>query len=98
MWTLYLRAQILPEKREEFLNSFKFMPGSAPSQPQMHTIYQEVQDATSVCWLADWQTREELVSFLQSDAFRALRGAVKVLGSLVEVRVVETQQVPEMEN
>lgn len=88
----------MPEKRAEFLDSFKSMPDTSHPKPQRHTVFQEVQDANSICWLADWQTREELVSFLKSDAFHALRGAVKVLGSLVEVRVVQTQQVPETEN
>jgi hypothetical protein len=63
-----------------------------------HIVLQEVQDETSICWLADWQTREELVSFINSDAYRALCGAVKVLGDLVEWRVIETQQIHGLEN
>ena len=97
MWTLRLQALVRPEKRREFLDSLRTLPGTASSPPEGHQILFAVDDETSICWLADWQSREEVVAFINSDVCHALRGAVRILGSLRSWQVFELRRLPEID-
>jgi quinol monooxygenase YgiN len=89
-WSLRLEARIRPGKRQEFLDTLRTLPDSATSRPVCHQTLQDMSDPAVICWIGEWTKRENLVAFMASDDFRALKGAVSILGSLESEIVVES--------
>ena len=89
MLSVRLIARIPAEKRQEFLDSLKAFAAKEKGSLCRKFLFEGVGDDTLYCWMGDCDSKEALESFMQSDTFRALRGAAQVLGTLEEVRVVK---------
>ena len=79
--------RIPPEKQREFLLSAQLFLPEGAGRPSRILYLRDMDDASRICWLTDWETRAPLSAFIGSEGFRALRGAVRVLGSLEEVEI-----------
>ena len=89
MLSLRLLARIPSEKRQEFQESLKGFFAKDHGGLCHKFLFEAVDDPTLFCWMGDCDSEEKLEAFMQSDTFRALRGAAKVLGTLEELRIVE---------
>ena len=89
MYTLRLLARVPGDKRQEFLDSLKSLTATDEWGLCRKMLFEDVVDNTSFCWMGDCDSKEDLEAFMQSDTFRALRGAAQVLGTLEELRIVE---------
>ena len=54
-------------------------------------VYEDATAPTNLLLVEQWLDTEAMNSYLSSERFRALIGAVKVLGELVDVRISETR-------
>ena len=54
-------------------------------------VYEEATAPTNLLLVEQWLDTEAMNSYLSSERFRALIGAVKVLGELVDIRTSETR-------
>jgi quinol monooxygenase YgiN len=54
-------------------------------------VYEDVISPTCLLLVEEWSNEEAMHSYLSSERFRALLGAVKVLGNLVDLRVFKTE-------
>jgi quinol monooxygenase YgiN len=59
-------------------------------------VYEEAHSPTNLLLVEQWSDRAAMNSYLSSDQFRALIGAVKVLGKLVDVRVFEAKSIQDL--
>jgi quinol monooxygenase YgiN len=56
-------------------------------------VYEDAAVPTNLMLVEEWLDMPAMNSYLSSERFRALIGAVKVLGELVDVRISETKVV-----
>jgi len=54
-------------------------------------VYEDATAPTNLLLVEQWLDTEAMNSYLSSERFRALIGAVKVLGELVDIRTSETR-------
>jgi len=91
-----LLAHIPPEKQKEFADAIALAESVAGSAPDARIVMHDTEDHSLFCWQADWASRDRLVQFIRSDGFRALRGAIQVLGTLKSLVLAESQPFPEV--
>jgi 2'-5' RNA ligase len=89
LYTLRLLARVPEDKRQEFLESLRSLSKRVKIGFRRKLLFEDVNDETHFCWMGDSDSKEDLEAFMQSDTFRALRGAAQVLGTLEELRIVE---------
>lgn len=54
-------------------------------------VYEEALSPNNLLLIEQWSERAATHSYLSSDRFRSLIGAVKVLGTLVDIRIFENE-------
>jgi quinol monooxygenase YgiN len=54
-------------------------------------VYEDAAAPTNLMLVEEWLDRSAMNSYLSAERFRALIGAVKILGELVDVRTSETK-------
>ena len=59
-------------------------------------VYEEAYLPTNLLLVEQWSDKAAMNSYLSSDQFRALIGAVKVLGKLVDVRIFEATSIQDL--
>lgn len=93
MLGIEIRIHIKPEKRDEFLQAVESLqrPGGAGDSTSEARVYEERGHRNRFLWVEHWQDRQELSSRLESAKFRALLGAVRVLGTVSDVQVVDAE-------
>ena len=88
--TLRFLVRVPPEKRRELEQSLSSFIPEKPARPYRRLLFQELNDENLVCWMGEWRGRADLDLFLESETYRALKGAAIVLGHLEEVQLVES--------
>ena len=80
---MLLIARVRDEKRAEFLLSARsFGPEGG------FEFYEGVEDAERVCAVGRLQPNTEVSPYLESDRFRALKGALRTLASAWEISLL----------
>lgn len=89
---ILIRAQVEPDQRHELMQMCKSWNASnhLPAACLERRVYQDAISPTHLLLVEQWSDKEAMNSHLCSDRFRALIGAVKVLGKLMDVRISET--------
>jgi quinol monooxygenase YgiN len=93
-----IRAGVEPYQRHELTQMFK-ETGQADQLPKgclERRVYEEAHSPTNLLLVEQWSDRAAMNSYLSSNQFRALIGAVKVLGTLVDVRVFEARRIQDL--
>jgi hypothetical protein len=72
-------------KRKEFQDALDGLPGASPNVPDHAETLETVGDDSRICWYATWATEHAARAFLTSEAYRALRGAARVMGELESI-------------
>ncbi len=84
--TVLLTARVRPEKRAEFLLSARsFGPEGG------FEFYEGVEDPERMCAIGRLQPHTEVSPYLESDRFRALKGALRTLTSGWEVSLLSAR-------
>jgi quinol monooxygenase YgiN len=92
---IVIRAEVEPNQRHELMQMFKetSQPDQLPTACLERRVYEEAYLPTNLLLVEHWSDKAAMNSYLSSDQFRALIGAVKVLGKLVDVRVFEATSI-----
>ena len=90
---LIIRAEVEPDQRRELIQMCKSWLASnqVPKACSERRVYEDVITPTCLLLVEEWSNEEEMHSYLSSESFRALIGAVKVLGNLVDLRIFQTE-------
>ena len=84
MIKLEIQVKILPYKRKEFIQVVKIIghmtSGSDPATPL--TTFQSLNDENIFYCAGNWESREKLKNYMQSNDYEMLIGAVQALGEL----------------
>ena len=85
-----ISVEVKPEKRDEFLQAVDTLRplGEEGKQCESQEIFEDHGQRNRFLWVERWQDNEMLQARLRSDRFRALLGAVKVLGTVEDLQVV----------
>lgn len=88
---ILIRAQVEPEQRHELMQMCKtWLADQSSSACLARRIYEDAISPSEMLLVEDWCDPVALQSYLSSEPFRAVIGAVKVLGKLVDIRVSDT--------
>lgn len=90
-----IRAGVEPDQRHELMQMFQetSQPGQLPAACLERRVYEEAHMPNHLLLVEQWSDKAAMNSYLSSDQFRALIGAVKVLGKLVDVRVFQAESI-----
>lgn len=69
------------------------VPSQLPLACLERRVYEDTARPTNLLLVEEWLDATAMNSYLSSERFRALIGAVKVLGELVDVRISEAKNV-----
>ena len=85
-----ISVEVRPEKRDEFLQALETLRplGEEGKHCDSQEIYEDRGQRNRFLWVERWQDNGLLQTRLGSDRFRALLGAVKVLGTVGDMQVV----------
>ena len=81
MTLVIIRMKVLPEKRMEMSQTIVSLTGSIRTEKgcKRCDFCQSMEDENRLFLLEEWDTEENLVSYLKSARFRVLRGAMNLL-------------------
>ena len=90
-----IRAGVEADQRHELMQMFKetSRPERLPATCLKRRVYEEAHLPTNLLLVEQWSDKAAMNSYLSSDQFRALLGAVKVLGKMVDVRIFEAESI-----
>jgi quinol monooxygenase YgiN len=81
MIPVIIRMKVLPEKRMELSQTIVLLIGSIRAEKgcKRCDFCQSMEDENRLFLLEEWDTEENLMSYLKSGRFRVLRGAMNLL-------------------
>ena len=93
MTGILIRARVEPDQRRELMQMCKswLVSNQLPAACLERRVYEDATTPTNLLLVEQWLDTEAMNSYLSSERFRALIGAVKVLGELVDVRISEAK-------
>jgi quinol monooxygenase YgiN len=84
-----IRAEVEDDQRRELMQMCKswiaFSPW--PAACLERRVYEDAVSPTDLLLVEEWSNEEAMKSYLASERFRALIGAIKVLGGLQDLRI-----------
>ena len=86
--SILITARERPEKRREFVLSARSLVESAAGVVGTPRFFRSLEDESQLCCVSSWRSEADFGAYLSSDAFRALRGAVRTLTEEGDVRIV----------
>ena len=100
MFGLQIMVTIKSGNRKEFIQAIDMLC----SKQGIHRdraddyIFEAVDTPNRFFYLKQWTDRRLLENFLKSDRFRALLGAIQVLGKLTTIQIVELEELNDIFN
>lgn len=97
---LEILIDIAPSKRREFLLTAEDLLGGARILDDAcvdSRIFERHGVPNQFLWQEEWKDRESLQSRLDSVAFRTLLGALRVLGTAHDVRIINAEELTRLE-
>ena len=100
MFGLQIMVTIPSGNRKEFLQAIDMLCSQQVphSDPADDYIFEAVDTPYRFIYLRQWSDRKSLDNFLKTDRFRALLGAIQVLGKLKTIRLVELEDLKDISN
>ncbi len=82
--------KIYPEKRVEFLLAFDMMKtGERLEKNRVDLeLFELVRESNTFLWREHWDTAESLTRYCSENKYRALMGAIEILGNLIHKRTL----------
>ena len=99
MLVIKVSAEILPQKRQEFLQFIEAMIMKAQEHGEefSRAIYEEIGRQNIFCYLEEWTSRESLEVHLKTDRFQALIGAMELLGQIQDFKIITSSRIEGLE-
>ena len=87
MILVIIRMKVLSEKRKELSQTIASLSGSIRMEKGCNRcdFCQSIEDENRLFLLEEWDTEENLMSYLKSGRFRILRGAMNLLNEPYEM-------------
>jgi quinol monooxygenase YgiN len=87
MILLKIVIEIKPQKKTEFLQTMNSLILTAPPEEgcSKRTVYQRLNDENAYCCVQTWNSKEKLERYMSTDRFKALQGAMQLLGEVKEL-------------
>lgn len=97
---LEILVSIKDNKKNEFVQLFELLSGSSyqMSGRTELRLFEEVGRPDHFLWKEQWNNAKSLEAYFHSNNFRALLGAVLVLGKLEEIHMGELSPVKQINN
>ena len=88
-------SKIPPEKRQEFIQSFKVLPQFEGCNDNclFHRLFEDVGELNRFLWVEHWRDENILEEYLQSDRFKTILGATEALGELIHFNRIQFEQI-----
>jgi quinol monooxygenase YgiN len=92
-----IRARVDLDQRRELMQMCQswLVADQLPTACLERRVYEDAAAPTNLMLVEEWLDTSAMNAYVSSERFRALIGAMKVLGELVDVRVSETKVVEE---
>ncbi len=91
---LEIVVKIHPEKRAEFLQAFEML--QTVDQPLGRRLdlelFERLNEANTFLWLEHWDNQKSITVYYNENKFRAMMGAIDVLGELVHKRTFSVEE------
>lgn len=99
MIVVRILVEVLSHKRQEFEQAAQWLIESHPKEEGniLKSIYQDLYKPNSYYYLEEWDSREHFEAHFQSGNFRALLGGMKVLGEIIEAKLISGAREEELE-
>ncbi len=85
---LEILVKIQPEKRAEFLQAFEMLKTIDllwDKRVELQ-LFEQVKEPNTFLWLEHWHNDASLADYYQEAKFRAMMGAIDILGQLIQKR------------
>ncbi len=96
MITLKICATIHKHKLNEFHQAMESITIQM-SDRGGNAIYRLLNNERSICIIEDWDSISLVDSYLKSDVFKYILGALTVLGDITEAKIITTSNVDNIE-
>jgi len=85
---LEILVRINPDKRAEFLQAFDLLTELDQQGDRRIDLelFEQVQEPNTFLWIEHWINDESLTSYYENNKYRALMGAIEILGQLIHKR------------
>lgn len=90
---LEIDCRIQPEKRLEFTQSAESLTPAAGEGFVRTIIYQDRDEPDHILWVEEWSARESLDRYLLSEDFAALLGGLRILGTVLDCRIIHSASI-----
>ena len=97
---LQIMVTIQSGNRQEFLQAIDMLYSQQTSHNDRANdyVFEAVASPNQFFYLEQWTDRRMLDNFLKTDRFRALLGAIQVLGKLTSIQLVEPEDLKDISN
>ena len=88
MNTITVAVEIIPEKREEFIQTIRSLNEQMRKERGFISsdLFQDLDNHQRFNLIQHWKTQDDLDNHTRSDSFKVLMGALKVLAEHSEIR------------
>ena len=95
---LEILIQVKTNKRQEFLQAFEMLSKLGTQQDAClnQSLFEDVVTPNRFLWVEKWSASEPLEDHVGTNRFKTMLGAVQVLGSLEDLRFVETKSLEDL--
>ena len=86
--------RINPDKRVEFLQAFDMLTQLdqlGDSRVDME-LFEQIKEPNTFLWLEHWDNTESLANYYQDNKYRAMMGAIDIMGQLVQRRTFSIKE------
>jgi quinol monooxygenase YgiN len=97
---LQIMVTIQSGNRQEFLQAIDMLCSreATHSDRAENCVFETVDKPNQFLYFEQWTDRKLLEYFLKTDRFRALLGAIEVLGKLTSIQLVELEDLKDISN
>ncbi len=93
MFGLKVVIHVQADKRQEFIQALRTLAPQEEGRMPHTLMLQGIDDTNLICHIVQCHDAQELDAYVQSQQFRALRGAIAVLGCQHDLQVIEFRSI-----
>ena len=84
-------SKIPAENRREFIQSFKILPQFADCKKgcTYNQLFEDVGKLNRFMWVEHWTDKKSLESYLESERFKTIMGAIDALGEMIHFNKIK---------
>ena len=87
-------VRVQPSKRVEFLQAFEMLSplGELECKRVERGLYEQIEEGNTFLWLEHWESFESLTLYFRESRFKAMMGAIGVMGELLNERTFSVNE------